>query len=366
MLALFLRQVPGWRFWLSGLVFWLLMNTYSADLSFRSMVDSGKHSEWGQVWLYYLPWWIPWAFLSPLIIAATKLISTQNVRTWVLRAAWLSALWLVTLCLFVFLATPMLAFVEIGGFGLEEIEQAFAILLRRGAWHLDFIIFSAIVSLGFVMQYYQRVKSEEARNESLLRQLYQLELQALKSQLNPHFLFNTLNTVASLIRLNEKNKAILALSELGLMLRKVLENQQNQLISLTQEMEFIQSYLTIQKMRFEHKLETSIQVAEDCLALNVPFMILQPLVENAVQHGSQLESDKNLLSLSIHKNNTTLCIQLINKVPRQDEHNGFGIGMKNCRDRLSKMFGQRFRLELKPLENGYFQTVLELPAETTS
>ena len=173
---------------------------------------------------------------------------------------------------------------------------------------VGFIILLVALSYALIKYWIQNEKLKRV----LLEEKLSTEMAFLKSKINPHFLFNTLNTIASLIRLDDKRHAIKALSELSFMLRKVLENQRHQLISLEQEVEFIQSYLTIQKMRFSHKLKTSVNIDNECLPLEVPFMLLQPLVENAVQHGSQLESDENELKLSIYCRDNYLHVKLIN------------------------------------------------------
>jgi sensor histidine kinase YesM len=361
MLASLIKNLPGWRFWLGNILFWLLMNTYAADLGYRSMIHAGREVEWLATWFYYLGWWMPWAVVTPLVIAATRIVSL-NWQKW-RRTLWhLLLMTLGTLVLYLLLAVPMIALFELGSLSPGKLREAWTMLFKLSAWHFDLLTYIAVVSIGYITQYYDKARKEEARSESLLRQLVQLELQSLKSQLNPHFLFNTLNTIASLIRLDEKDKAVRALSELSLMLRKVLENQSNQLISLSQEMEFIQSYLTIQQMRFENKLETRVEVNPECLQMDVPFMLLQPLVENAVQHGSQLESDKNRLSLQVWCQPGELHVKLTNKVPKNDEHHGFGIGLKNCRERLTKLYHENYQLRLTELDNGYFETYLILPA----
>ncbi|GGD48176.1 sensor histidine kinase [Lacimicrobium alkaliphilum] len=354
------KHMSGWRFWLGNILFWLLMNTYAADLGYRSMARAGQEVEWLVVWLYYFGWWMPWAIVTPLVLAATRVVPL-NWQKW-RRTLWQLILMAIgAFVIYLALAVPMIAGIEMKSLAPEKVLEAWNLIFERSAWHFDLLTYIAVVSIGYITQYYDKARKEEARSESLLRQLVQLELQSLKSQLNPHFLFNTLNTVASLIRLDEKDKAVKALSELSLMLRKVLENQSNQLISLTQEMEFIQSYLTIQQMRFENKLETKVEVNPECLKMDVPFMLLQPLVENAVQHGSQLESDKNQLLLRVWCQPGELHVKLTNKVPQNDDHHGFGIGLKNCRERLKKLYDDNYQLRLTELENGYFETYLILP-----
>ncbi|MBT1064722.1 histidine kinase [Bowmanella sp. Y26] len=354
------RQLPGWRFFVLGLIFWLLMNSFSADLSYRGMRDAGKEVAWLDVWIYYLPWWLPWAVISPFIIAATRLIPLEQ-RSWLRIPGMLLVLTFLTFLGFLIIAVPLVAQIEMQGVDGQSLSAAANLMLKRGAWHLDFIVFSAVVCIGYSLQYYEKSRSEEARNERLLRQLMQLELESLKSQLNPHFLFNTLNTISSLVRLDEKQKAVTAISELSLMLRKVLENQKTQTLPLSEEIDFIQSYLTIQKMRFEDKLDVCLDIEPQCLSFPIPFMLLQPIVENAIAHGSQLESDKNRLELRIRQKKGYLNICMINRMPEHDEHHGLGIGLRNTRERLEKLYGKDFLLELKELDNRYFETLLRVP-----
>jgi len=226
---------------------------------------------------------------------------------------------------------------------------------------MDIVVYIAVLGTGYAYSYYKSSQRHAALNAQLEKQLIKVELESLKSQLNPHFLFSTLNTIASLIRLEDKRNAIKALSELSLMLRKVLENESHQLIPLHQEINFIESYLTIQKMRFEDKIDINMNIDDACLHTPIPFMLLQPLVENAIQHGSQLESNKNKLRIEAYIKHNRLVVKLTNKVPEIEGNKGFGIGLKNCRQRMARLYNNDFELNLTKLENGYFETLLTLP-----
>lgn len=360
MFAHYWRQLPGWRFFVFGLIFWLLMNSFSADLSYRGMREAGKNVAWGDVWIHYLSWWLPWAVIAPFVIAATRYIPLEQ-RGWLRIPAMFLMLAIITFLGLFILTVPLAAQIEMQSVDWQGVVGAADLLFKRGAWHVDFIIFSAVVCTGYFLQYYEKSRSEEARNETLLRQLMQLELESLRAQLNPHFLFNTLNTIASLVRLEEKQKAVTAISELSVMLRKVLENQKTQTTQLSEEIDFIQSYLTIQKMRFEDKLDVCLDIEPQCMSFPIPFMLLQPIVENAIAHGSQLESEKSRLELRVYQKKEYLNICMINKVSEHDEHHGLGIGLRNTRERLDKLYGKDFLLELRELDNRYFETHLRVP-----
>nr|WP_241242338.1 histidine kinase [Thalassotalea sp. G2M2-11] len=232
--------------------------------------------------------------------------------------------------------------------------------------HIDFLVYLSVFGVGYAISYYNNAKKQADANQQLAKQLVEVELNSLRSQLNPHFLFNTLNTISSLISLDEKNTAVKALSELSAMLRKVLENQQTQLIPIRDELEFIHSYLSIQKMRFEEKLSLEINVNDKCTEDLIPFMLLQPLVENAVQHSSQLETDHNAVKLIIECDEQHILIRLINKFTHKDKHKGFGIGITNTKERLKKLYDENAQLTLTHLSDDYFETLVSLPRTSSN
>lgn len=360
MLDRILSYMPSRQFWLANIVFWILVNSFKSWHRYYQRIYYAKPMEWADIWMNYIPWWGTWILFTPIVFAAVKLIPLERKSLFsfipkhlLYMVATLVAYWSVSLF--------MAKFMSKGGVTFSEYSEAYSSAVLFGNVQTDILTYLAILFTRYFYVYYHKSKQQTLHNEQLEKQLLQVELQSLKSQLNPHFLFNTLNSVTGLIRLNKNSNAITALSELGLMLRRVLENQDNQMTTLSKEMEFINSYLIIQKMRFEDKLDTQVDVDEDCLFLELPFMLLQPLVENAVQHGSQLESNKNVLTLKVYSDHDQLVVKLVNKMPEKSEHQGFGIGLKNCRQRMEMLYGNNFKLELTELDDGYFETYLSLP-----
>lgn len=356
-----LEYLPSKSFWLANFAFWLVLNTIAATNSYRVNVHFEREVEWLSVWLEYLPWWGNWAIIAPFIIATTQLISfdQKQMKSFIVKSF---SIMVLVLCVYWLLTIIEVSLYRDGTVTLTGLASAIERLMLSPL-HMDVLVYLAVFCSGYSYSYYKRNLVQKQEMEILSKQLIQVELQSLKSQLNPHFLFNTLNTIASLIRLDNKNKAIKALTELSYMLRKVLENQRKQFTPLIEEIEFIQSYLVIQKIRFEDKITIDFYVEESCHEVEVPCMLLQPLVENAVQHGTQLASTQNELKLYIAKNATALKVKLINKIPEKDEHEGFGLGLSSCKERLEKLYGDKFLLTLTPLEHGYFETYLSLPLE---
>ena len=351
---------PSRLFVLSNILFWLVLNTIAADHTHRTRVMYGRDSDWYITWFEYIPWWGNWAIVAPFIVAAVRTINLDENRTLVFT---LKNLLVMAVAMVAYGGLTILELALIHGRGelqWEAVTGSFEHLLMS-PMHMDLLVYMAVASLGFTMNYYASNKQQAVNNQKLANQLLKVELQSLKSQLSPHFLFNTLNTISGLVRLEQKDDAVQALSELSKMFRKVLENQKTQMTNLSNEMEFIDSYLAIQKMRFENKLAVETHVQTDCLDLKIPFMLLHTLVENAVQHGSQLESDRNLLRLKVEKVQGRLAISLTNKVCQKSDHKGFGIGLNNCRQRLKHIYRSDYRLDCEETQDGYFQTVLSLP-----
>lgn len=363
MLKTFVNSLPPRSFWIANCLFWLILNSMAATNSYRMNLHFERPANWFALWFEYLPWWGNWIIVAPIVIATTQLLTfdAKKIPSFLLKTV---GIMIVVLASYWCLTLVEVALLEHGKVTFDILSSAFARLMLSPL-HMDLLVYLAVLFSGYSFTYYQRSRLHAKRNKELSQQLLQVELMSLKSQLNPHFLFNTLNTIASLIRLDNKNTAIKALSELSAMLRTVLENQRSQMISLEQEVRFIQSYLTIQHMRFEHKLTTEIVIDPDCLSIDIPFMLLQPLVENAVQHGAQLASDKNEVKLNIQSDAEYLQVKLVNKIPEKDEHQGFGIGLSNCRKRLEMLYQDQFELNLTPLSNGYFETFLSMPIQET-
>lgn len=360
MFKFFHRYFPSRLFILSNMLFWLILNTIAADNTHRTRISYDRESDWLQTWFEYLPWWGNWAIMAPFIIAGIRWIDLDESKV-ILFA--LKNLCLMVVTMLIYWSMTVVEVALIYGHGelqMKIVERVFSRLIISPL-HMDALVYLAVASLGFANIYYSKSRQQAVNNEILANQLLQAELKALKSQLSPHFLFNALNTISGLVRLENKSDAVKALSELSKMFRKVLENQKNQLTELRNEIEFINSYLAIQTMRFENKLAIETEVSDDCLDIHVPFMLLHTLVENAVQHGSQLESDKNLLQLKVKKSLNKLHINLTNKASKSGDHKGFGIGLENCRQRLKHIYGSGYLLTCSEQETGFYNTKLILP-----
>jgi sensor histidine kinase YesM len=360
-----LTHVPSRLFILSNLLFWLLLNTFAADWNVRQRWAYGREVNFIDMWLMNIPYWGNWALVTPLAIALVRSIKMDGVNLYNVIGKNIVVM-LIVMILYWGLTVIEVMFISSGGkASIEALAYSFSDLLVS-PMHLDFLIYIAVASMALTLNYNKTIQEQTINNHKLTNQLLKVELTALKSQLNPHFLFNTLNTISGLVRLEQKSGAVKALSELSHMFRSVLENQNKQLTSLKNEMEFVESYLAIQKLRFENKIALQLNVDKECLDFQLPFMLLHTLVENAVQHGSQLESNENVMLLVITVRDEQLNIRLVNKASTKNDHSGFGIGLQNCHKRLKHIYQDRYVLQGKEIENGCFETLLSLPVGVTN
>lgn len=212
--------------------------------------------------------------------------------------------------------------------------------------------FSAV--LGFHLWHYARQVRERALNESKLEaRLASAELQVLKMQLHPHFLFNTLNTIYNLVPVNTKEAQgmIMRLSKL---LRFSLDHVSTETVRLDDEIAFLMEYLQIEKVRFEERLRIENDLSAETLEAEVPNMILQPLVENAIRHGVGKKAAGGTIQISSRRNDSRLLIMITDdgEPPAISLSGHTGIGLANTRARLTKLYGHDFVFNLEPFGQG--------------
>ena len=203
---------------------------------------------------------------------------------------------------------------------------------------------------------------QRALNESMLEaRLASAELQVLKMQLHPHFLFNTLNTIYNLIPVNGKHAQIMT-ARLGHLLRVSLDHVTTEKVPLHHELDFLMEYVEIEKARFEERLRVEQDVPPETLQAEVPNMILQPLVENAVRHGISKKASGGMVKISAQRDNGRLVLTVTNDGLPASDKSSTGIGLANTRARLTKLYGEDFSFKLEPFGTGT-RVSLSIPFE---
>lgn len=221
------------------------------------------------------------------------------------------------------------------------------------------------------LAYYRAFQNQSLRAAALEAQLAQAQLHALQMQLNPHFLFNALNSVSSLLH-EDVRRADTMLARLGEFLRMTLNAPLAQCVSLRQELEFVRRYLDIEQMRFEERVGVVWEVDDEALSASVPTFILQPLVENALKHGILLSSSGgtitirasccgDMVHLSVCNRTTTAVVRRSAQARERSNGNSMGIGLLNTRSRLEKLYQDAYTLDYGATEGEGFSVAIGIP-----
>lgn len=240
--------------------------------------------------------------------------------------------------------------------------------LRYFTWNrfaLEVLLYAFIFALCGMIQLRLVSQREELRAVSLEKQLSSARLRALQMQLEPHFLFNTLNAIASLVELDRKPEALEMLERLNGVLHRALREDTLPVIRVAQELELLEDYLAIEQTRFADRLQVDMAVDPEALSGMIPCFLIQPLIENAIRHGISQSEEGGSIHVGVERKGARLHLQVRNSGPgittRLTE--GHGIGLRNTRERLSHLYGERFDLRAAPLAAGGFEVAVELPYE---
>ncbi len=358
----------GWRFpsfWWLVTAFWLFVAVASALET--SLLQSASI---GRALLVAVIRLVPWIFLTPLIVWVSSVYTLE-------RSTWKRSLWVhLAMCVlssgivgvFAYFSpslppTTRRGLTELGRPNREPRTTAF-VVLRRITFQLP--IFWGLVGVAHALQFYERTKARERREAELEARLAQARLQALRTQLNPHFLFNTLNSIASLVHELPKAEAMIeALSDL---LRLTLSASDKQEVSLREELHFLDRYLLIEQTRYGDRLQVEKRIEPAALDTIVPILILQPVVENAFKHGVEAQIAPGLIQIEVERVGDALRLRVTDNGPGLGAATGAklkeGVGLSNTRSRLNELYGQQGLLELRPGQEGGLTVQIQLPWRT--
>ena len=236
-------------------------------------------------------------------------------------------------------------------------------------FHVDLVIYWIMVGLWHLREINRRYLERERETARLALETSQLEtklanarLEALKMQLQPHFLFNTLNSISVLMRddVVTANKMLVRLSEL---LRAALRNESSQEVTLEEELDFLRGYLEIEQIRFQDRLTVDFQVDKETLEARIPNLILQPLVENSIRHGITPLATAGKILIESHRENGFIELSVSDNGAGLNDSAQLnnGIGWKNTRERLEKLYGEKQKFEVRAGENGGLQVRIKIP-----
>ncbi|MFK4004646.1 sensor histidine kinase [Qipengyuania sp. NPDC077563] len=281
--------------------------------------------------------------------------------------------------------------VLIAGVGIFTFIIAWVTSLTRASFDGDFVslfiglfiwplaLLGAWSALYFAINYFLKVEEQADRLERLEAQATSAQLAMLRYQLNPHFLFNTLNSISTLVLLKQTEPANAMLTRLSSFLRHTLVTQPGGKVTVAQEVETLKLYLDIERMRFEDRLQTDFRVEDTAAKAQIPSMLLQPLIENAIKYGVSPLEEGAEITLLAQIVGPRLRITVSDSGPGVDvggvaddlpavmathkRRNSTGVGLANIRDRLAQAYGDDHRFEIRSPEAGGFTVLIEIPHE---
>jgi hypothetical protein len=252
-----------------------------------------------------------------------------------------------------------IAVIGVAGLGRQDMTLMYRLKLNlRGEWIPNAIEYLTILAILVSVQCYRRYREDQDEKLHLNRALTEAKLHALRAQLNPHFLFNALNSVSCLVH-RDSAAADRMLANVANLLRLTLARDDSKEVSLLEEVEIAEEYLEIQRIRFGSRLKLNIEIADDVLEARVPNMLLQPLVENACVHGVARTRGDCQLEIRAHIEAGRLVISTYNDGPplRPDWKSNPGIGLRNTAERLYLLYGSSSDMELSNSGGGVCLTV---------
>jgi hypothetical protein len=252
------------------------------------------------------------------------------------------------------------AFYALAGHNLDSLP----LLLNKfvsAYFILDMLIYCGIVGASHAIHYYREAKARELAATQLQQSLTDARLAALRGQLNPHFLFNTLNAITTMALKREHDNVVATLGYLSELLRVSLDDRLPQEVALADELELLERYLEIQRIRFGERLVVRQEIAGDTLGALVPIMVLQPLAENAIVHGITPVPGRGELRLKAERQEGELVLEVSDSGRGFDAEHGTGIGLTNTRARLAQLYGDRATLTVGASPSGGARVTVAIP-----
>lgn len=364
---------PLWqRWWAQLLLIWLVWTFIGfifTSLMYFASLRSTDPVSWSDGAFTQFSYCYLWALATPLVIWLSRRfhIERQNWKRNLVIHIFFSLL----LCFCISITAQTLIYFHFGrpmGYPYKFFN-ALRNLFNNASE--EFATYGLIILIFHSFGYYNRYRKGEVKASQLESMLAQAQLQSLKMQLHPHFLFNTLHSISALLH-TDVEAARRMIVRLGDFLRLTLENAGAQEVSLEQEMQFLKGYLEIESIRFQDRLTVRIDVEPQALDISVPNLILQPIVENAIRHGIAPRSSPGLIEINARRENGVLRIEVRDNGPGLPvNHSSIklfkgGLGLANTRARLDQLYGAAHRFELENNPAGGLTVTLEVPSRAAN
>jgi hypothetical protein len=350
------------RAWLNYLaifgVFLVVVMFFTAASALTSFIKGGT-ANIGDEFAWSAIRWFPWAIYTPFILRLLRRFpveKSQLKRSLPVHIGACAVFMLGINILYVwysYYGKP---------YGPPEFGAYAVYYFKNLPWHI--IPYIVISSVYYVIDYARRVRERELQASKLEAQLSQAQLDVLKMQLHPHFLFNTLHAISALVH-DQPDDADLMIGRLSDLLRLSLDNRDRHYVPLKEELDFLKIYLDIEKVRFQDRLRVNVDVDPDTLDILVPNLILQPLAENAVRHGISPRKEGGELQILAKLVDKRLHLEVADNGngmdPEKTQRQKKGIGLSNTRARLEQMYGDSHLFWVRNGSDCGVKVTIELP-----
>ena len=340
--------------------FWLLFGTFSGLLVYYQSSTNPKHYTLARSLYLELSFALISAAFGPLILSLAHRFRIER-RIWLrnlgIHVAAAICISIVEKFLWDVLVLPPESYIH-KNFAFTKLFKSVS-----GALDTGIIVYFLILLVDYAIDYYQRYQTSLIEAAQLQTQLVQSQLQALKMQLHPHFLFNTLNTISALVQ-EDPEGAERMIARLSDLLRLSLERTGVQEVPLREELEFLHLYLDIERTRFEERLAVSFDIDDDAMDARVPSLILQPIVENAIRHGLFNRTSNGHISIHAARQGSNLSLMVKDNgcgLPVDGVYRRNGLGLATTRGRLERLYGNSQSLILRNVKDGGVEARILLP-----
>lgn len=357
--------------WLIIVAVWAMLGViYAGPIYFEVEAEGMGHAAW-RIFTWGILTWLVWAPLTPVIAWLARRFSLVGER-W----HWNLAVHLPSFLLISAAHTAAATAIRLWIKPFDNMGDSpagflpFFLSRLKGQFGPDLLIYSGVIGICYALDYYRKYREREYLATRLEAQLAQAQLESLRMQLHPHFLFNTLNGIVGLVRDNKNQTAVSMLVGLSDLLRHTLEHSSKQEIELRHEINFIKLYLSIQQMRFSDRLRIQYDIHPGTTRAMVPNLILQPLTENALRHGIARSADSGTVGISSALENGHVRLTIYDDgagLPDDWQMKGSaGIGLANTAARLQQLYDDDHQFDIRNRPAGGVEVVIVIPLRAQS
>jgi signal transduction histidine kinase len=346
------------------LAFWLAMGVIETIKGYVLWDWAGRPRSWSVSLLNNMPWWVLWALLTPVVFRVARRFRLtgpgwkSSVLAHGIIGLLLSAVH-VAIAGAIYFRTNADFLLPDGRTMAQEIGIFFNMYVV-----LDLLTYAGVVGGYHAIEFYGRYRQGELLAAQLQTRMHEARLAMLRMELQPHFLFNALNAISGLVRRGDNEAAVTMLARLGTLLRRTLDGHGTQEARLGEELDLLEQYLAIERVRFGDRLDVTVEVEASLFDALVPTLVLQPIVENALRHGLARTPGAGTVRVCAERANGSLVLSVRDSGPgfaASQDGNHQGVGLSNTRARLEQLYGAAGRLDTGPAPGGGASVRITLP-----